>query len=249
MAARPPNSPAAELLRSTQGKYIELRASRHELAAVTVLTMPEIMSTERVALLRHLGADLRLTPGILMHDAVALARQIAVEEGAVWLNQFDNPANAQVHRDATAEEIWRDAGGRVDVFVSAVGTGGTITGVGEVKARNPQLRCVAVEPASAAVLSGQPAGAHKIPGIGVGFVPPVLNRGIVHEIVMVSDDEAFSAARRLATEEGILSGASAGAALHAALTIAERPDMRDKTIVMLMADSAERYVTTDLIAR
>jgi cysteine synthase A len=214
-----------------------------------ILTMPETMSTERVALLRLLGAEVRLTAGILMHDAVALARKIADDEGAVWLNQFENPANAQVHRDTTAEEIWHDTGGQVDVFVSAVGTGGTLTGVGEVlKARRPAVHCVAVEPHTAAVLSGRPAGPHKIPGIGVGFVPPVLNRSVIDEILTVSDEDAFAAARRLA-HEGVLAGASSGAALHAAIVVAGRPEMDRKNIVVLLADSAERYVTTDLVVR
>jgi cysteine synthase A len=154
-----------------------------------------------------------------------------------------------VHRDTTAEEIWHDTGGQVDVFVSAVGTGGTLTGVGEVlKARRPAVHCVAVEPHTAAVLSGRPAGPHKIPGIGVGFVPPVLNRSVIDEILTVSDEDAFAAARRLA-HEGVLAGASSGAALHAAIVVAGRPEMDRKNIVVLLADSAERYVTTDLVVR
>lgn len=187
-----------------------------------VLTMPEAMSKERVALLRHLGAQVVLTPGILMGEAVRRAAELAAEiPGALVLDQFKNPANPQLHRDTTAVEIWNDTQGAVDVFVSAVGTGGTITGVGEVlKARKPSVQVVAVEPAGAAVLSGRPAGSHQMPGIGVGFVPEVLNRSILDEIVAVTDEAAFFGARRLAREEGILAGVSSGAAVHAALAIA-----------------------------
>jgi cysteine synthase A len=215
-----------------------------------VLTMPEVMSTERVALLRYLGAEVVLTPGILMNDAVARASAIAAEiSGAVLLDQFANPENPRMHRETTGVEIWDDCGGNVDVFVSAVGTGGTITGVGELlKARKPDVRVVAVEPAGAAVLSGRPAGPHKIPGIGVGFVPAVLNRAIIDEIALVSDEDAFTNARRLAREEGILAGASSGAALRAALDVASRPSAEGKIIVVLLADTAERYITTPLFA-
>ena len=213
-----------------------------------ILTMPETMSTERLALLRHLGAEVELTPGILMGEAVARARQIVEEiPGALMLDQFTNPANVEVHRQTTAHEVWEDTAGHVDVFVSAIGTGGTITGVGEVlKTRKPSVQLVAVEPASAAVLSGRPAGAHRIPGIGVGFIPKVLNRSIIDEVIAVSDEDAFENTRRLAREEGILAGASSGAALHAALSVASRRGSAGKLIVVLLADSAERYVTTDL---
>jgi cysteine synthase len=213
-----------------------------------VLTMPETMSTERVALLRYLGAEVVLTPGILMNDAVARAISIAAEiPGAVKLDQFGNPANPEVHRQTTGVEIWDDTGGSVDVFVSAVGTGGTITGVGELlKSRKPEVRVVAVEPAGAALLSGKPAGNHQIPGIGVGFIPAVLNRAILDEIAVVSDDDAFACARRLGREEGILAGASSGAALSAALRVASRPEAEGKVVVVLLADTAERYVTTRL---
>ncbi len=216
-----------------------------------VLTMPETMSTERVALLRHLGADVVLTPGILMGDAIARATQLVKEiPGSIMLDQFTNPANPEVHRRTTAAEIWDDTGGAVDVFVSAVGTGGTITGVGEVlKARKPGVRIVAVEPAGAAVLSGGPAGNHLMPGIGVGFIPVVLNRAILDEVIVVTDPDAFACTRRLAREEGILAGVSSGAALHAALSVAARPDAAGKTIVVLLADTGERYVTTTLFTR
>jgi len=216
-----------------------------------VLTMPETMSTERVALLRHLGADVVLTPGILMGDAIARATQLVKEiPGSIMLDQFTNPANPEVHRRTTAVEIWEDTRGAVDVFVSAVGTGGTITGVGEVlKARKPGVRIVAVEPAGAAVLSGGPVGNHLMPGIGVGFIPAVLNRAILDEVMAVADEDAFGCTRRLAREEGILAGVSSGAALHAALAVAARPDAAGKMIVVLLADTGERYVTTTLFAR
>jgi len=216
-----------------------------------ILTMPETMSKERVAVLRHLGAEVVLTPGILMGDAVARARQLVQEiPGAIMLDQFRNPANPEVHRRTTAVEIWEDTQGAVDVFVSAVGTGGTITGVGEVlKERKPSVRIVAVEPAGAAVLSGGPVGNHLMPGIGVGFIPEVLNRSILDEIIAVTDEEAFACARRLAREEGIMAGVSSGAALHAALAVASRQDATGRMIVVLLPDTGERYVSTALFAR
>ena len=216
-----------------------------------ILTMPESMSTERVALLRHLGAEVVLTPGILMGEAVARADQIASETpNSIILDQFRNPANPEVHRRTTAVEIWEDTQGAVDFFVSAVGTGGTITGVGEVlKERKPSVRVIAVEPAGAAVLSGGTAGNHGIPGIGVGFIPAVLNRTILDEVIAVTDEEAIDCTRRLALEEGILGGISSGAALHAALAVASRPDASGKMIVVLLADTGERYLTTSLFIR
>jgi cysteine synthase A len=216
-----------------------------------VLTMPSTMSTERVALLRHLGAEVILTEGILMVGAVERAKQLLEEiPHSVMLDQFTNPANPAIHRRTTAIEIWEDSGGAVDVFVSAVGTGGTITGVGEfLKERKPVCQIVAVEPAGAALLSGGSPGDHKIPGIGVGFIPAVLKRSIIDEVFAVSDDDAFAAARRLARAEGILAGVSSGAALHAALTIAARSEAADKTIVVLLADTGERYITTSLFDR
>lgn len=215
-----------------------------------ILTMPETMSKERVALLRHLGAEVVLTPGILMVDAVARAAQLVEEiPGSIMLDQFRNPANPGVHRRTTAMEIWEDTEGAVDVFVSAVGTGGTITGVGEVlKERKPSVRVVAVEPAGAPVLSGGTAGSHRIPGIGVGFVPEVLNRSILDEVIAVTDEEAFACAQRLARKEGILAGVSSGAALHAALAVASRKEAAGKMIVVILPDTAERYVTTTLFA-
>jgi cysteine synthase len=215
-----------------------------------ILTMPETMSMERVALLRQLGAEVVLTQGILMRDALERAEQIVKETpGAVMLDQFRNKENPAVHRRTTAEEIWKDTEGAVDIFVSAVGTGGTLTGVGEVlKERKPGVRVVAVEPAGAAILSGGRAGNHTIPGIGVGFVPEVLNRAILDEVIAVSDEDAFACARRLAREEGILAGASSGAALHAALGIAATKDAAGKMIVVILADTGERYVTTALFS-
>jgi cysteine synthase A len=215
-----------------------------------VLTMPETMSKEKVALLRHLGAEVVLTPGILMGDAIARAKRLVKEiHNSIMLDQFTNPANPEMHRRTTAVEIWEHTQGAVDVFVSAVGTGGTITGVGEVlKGHKPSVRVVAVEPAGAAVLSGRPAGNHLMPGIGVGFIPQVLNRSILDEVIAVTDEEAFVCTKRLAREEGILAGVSSGAALHAALAVASRQEAKNKLIVVLLADTAERYISTSLFA-
>lgn len=215
-----------------------------------ILTMPQTMSTERVALLRHLGAEVELTPGILMGDAVARAEALhSATPGSVLLDQFRNPANPDVHRRTTAVEIWDETEGGLDAFVSAVGTGGTITGVGEVlKARKPGARVVAVEPAGAAILSGGLAGPHQMPGIGIGFVAPVLNRAVIDEIAVVTDEEAFEGSRRLAREEGILAGISSGAAVHAALELAARPEFAGKTVVVILADTGERYITSALFA-
>jgi cysteine synthase len=242
--------PGMTLVESTGGNTgIGLAAVAAVRGYRLILTMPESMSTERVALLRHLGAEVVLTPGILMGEAVAEARRIAsVTPGALPLDQFANPANPEVHRRTTGPEIWEGTGGAVDVFVSAVGTGGTITGVGEVlKERKPAVRVVAVEPDGAAVLSGRPAGKHQMPGIGVGFVPEVLNQAVIDEIVAVTDDDAFGTARRLAREEGILAGISSGAAAHAALGLAARPGAAGTTIVVLLADTGDRYVSSALM--
>ena len=214
-----------------------------------ILTMPESMSRERVALLGYLGAEVVLTPGTLMQPAVAKARELAREiPGAVMLDQFDNPANPEVHRRTTAVEIWDDTGGEVDCFVAGVGTGGTITGVGQVLKKNkPSVRVVAVEPARCAVLSGKKPGHHLIQGIGAGFVPPILDRSVIDEVIAVSEDDAFTYARRLAREEGIAGGISSGAALAASLEIARRPEARGWLIVVIIPDSGERYVTTPLV--
>jgi cysteine synthase len=213
-----------------------------------VVTMPERMSAERAALLRYLGAEVVTTPGTLMRDAVARAEELRQQTpDAVVLGQFTNPANPEIHRRTTAVEIWDDTGGEVDVFLAGVGTGGTITGVGEVlKQRKPGVQVVAVEPAKAAVLSGGAPGNHLIQGIGAGFVPPILNRAVIDEVVAVTEDEAFACARRLAREEGILAGISSGAVLAAALAIAARPASAGKLLVMVLPDSGERYVSTPL---
>lgn len=214
-----------------------------------VLTMPDSMSVERRELLSLLGAELVLTQGTDgMNGAIATAEQLVAEmPDAAMLRQFSNPANPDVHRRTTAEEIWSDTDGAVDVFVAGVGTGGTITGVGEVlKARNPAVRVVAVEPADSPVLSGGKPGPHKIQGIGAGFVPNVLNTDIIDEIIRIENDDAFTAARCLARSEGILAGISSGAALHAALEIAGRPEMEDRLIVVLLPDTGERYLSSGL---
>lgn len=213
-----------------------------------ILTMPEVMSAERVALLRFLGAEVHLTPGILMNDAVAKAQQLALEiPDAVLMDQFNNPANPRLHRETTAEEIWSDSNGEVDAFVAAIGTGGTITGVGEVlKERKPSVRIIGVEPEGAAVLSGGKPGGHQMPGIGVGFIPNVLNRSIMDEVAVVTDEQAFDCSRRLAREEGIMAGVSGGAALHAAMQEASNPALPGRTVVVFLADTAERYLSTAL---
>ena len=214
-----------------------------------VLTMPESMSVERVALLRYLGTEVELTAGILMADAVARSRQLCEEiPGAVGLDQFSNQVNPLVHRRTTGPEIWDGSQGRVVTFVSAVGTGGTLTGVGSyLRDRKPAIRIVAVEPAGAALLSGGAAGQHQVPGIGVGFIPAVLDRGLIDEVMAITDSEAFAGARRLAAEEGILAGPSSGAALEAAVRVASRDGSAGSVIVVLLADSAERYVNTALL--
>jgi cysteine synthase A len=243
--------PGATLIEPTGGNTgIGLAVAAAVRGYRLILTMPETMSRERVALLRHLGAEVVLTPGILMSDAVARATQLVKDTpGSIMLDQFSNPANPELHRRTTAVEIWDDTGGDVDVFVSAVGTGGTITGVGEVlKERKSGVRVVAVEPATAAVLSGGRAGPHLMPGIGVGFIPQVLNRSIIDEVIAVADDDAFACARRLAREEGIVAGVSSGAAVCAALVVASRHDATGKMIVVLLPDTGERYITTTLFA-
>jgi cysteine synthase A len=213
------------------------------------LTMPETMSVERRMLLRAYGAELVLTPGPEgMAGAIAKAEELAKSDPRYLIpQQFANPANPAIHRDTTAEEIWRDTGGDVDIVVAGVGTGGTITGVGQVlKQRKPSTQLIAVEPAASPVLSGGTKGPHPIQGIGAGFVPDVLDTGVVDEIVTVADDAAFATARRLAREEGILAGISAGAAAWAALRVARRPDNAGKLIVVVLPDFGERYLSTAL---
>ncbi len=214
-----------------------------------ILTMPDTMSTERRNMLRALGAELVLTPGEKgMNGAIARASEIAAEtSGAVILQQFENPANPDAHRRTTAEEIWADTGGEVDAIVAGVGTGGTITGVARVlKERRPGFRAVAVEPDDSPVLSGGEPGPHKIQGIGAGFVPGVLDRSVVDEVLRVTNEDAFAAARRLARTEGILAGISAGANVHAARQVAARPEFAGKTIVTILCDTGERYLSTPL---
>lgn len=214
-----------------------------------VLTMPETMSSERRAMLRAYGAKLELTPGVEgMSGCIQRAKELV--EGlpdAYMLQQFDNPANPAVHRRSTAEEIWQDTDGQIDFLVAGVGTGGTITGVGEViKQRKPSFQVVAVEPINSSVLSGGRPGPHKIQGIGAGFVPKVLNQDLIDEVISVRDDEAIAYGRRLAKEEGILSGISSGAALCAAVKIAQRPENAGKLIVMIQPSFGERYLSTPL---
>ncbi len=214
-----------------------------------VLTMPETMSSERRAMLRAYGAKLELTPGMSGMSGCIQRAQEMVEglPDAYMLQQFDNPANPEVHRRSTAEEIWQDTDGEVDFLVAGVGTGGTITGVGEVlKRRKPSFQIVAVEPVNSSVLSGGRPGPHKIQGIGAGFVPKVLNQGLIDEVVTVKDDEAIAYGRRLAKEEGILSGISSGAALCAAVKLAKRPENEGKLIVMIQPSFGERYLSTPL---
>jgi len=214
-----------------------------------ILTMPESMSLERRKLLKLLGAELVLTPAEKgMKGAIARANEIAAATPNAFMpQQFENPANPEIHRKTTAEEIWRDTDGRVDAVVAGVGTGGTITGVAEVlKSRNPAFQAIAVEPSDSPVISGGAPGPHKIQGIGAGFIPKNLNVDIVDSIEQVSNDEAISMARRLSDEEGIAGGISSGAAVTAALRVAARPEMKGKRIVVIIPSMAERYMSTDL---
>ncbi|XZN96487.1 MAG: cysteine synthase A [Microcoleus sp.] len=214
-----------------------------------ILTMPDTMSLERRSMLKAYGAQLELTPGHEgMLSAIARAEEIAEETpGAFLLQQFRNPANPKIHRETTAEEIWADTDGKIDFLVAGVGTGGTITGVAEViKQRKPSFRAVAVEPANSPVLSGGKSGAHKIQGIGAGFIPEVLKPELIDEVIAVSDEDAIGYSRRLAREEGLLSGISAGAALFAAIEIGKRPENAGKLIVFVQPSFGERYLSTVL---
>ena len=214
-----------------------------------ILTMPETMSVERRNLLKALGAELVLTPGAEgMKGAIRKAEELAQANPNSFLpQQFKNPANPEVHRQTTAEEIWRDTGSKVDIFVAGVGTGGTITGVGEVlKSRNPAVQVIAVEPADSPVLSGGQPGPHKIQGIGAGFVPDVLNRTVIDEIITVKNDDAMATGRELARTEGLLIGISCGAAVWAATQVARRPENKGKVIVVILPDTGERYLSTPL---
>lgn len=213
------------------------------------LTMPDTMSQERRSLLRHLGAELVLTPGSEgMGGAINKAKEILEAEKNSWMpNQFANPANPRAHRETTAEEIWRDTEGQVDILVAGVGTGGTITGVAQtIKPRKPSFKAIAVEPANSAVLSGGQKGPHKIQGIGAGFIPEVLEKSLIDDVVRVTDDDAFETARRAARQEGILCGISSGAAIWAAIEVSKRPESAGKTIVAIIASTGERYISTDL---
>jgi cysteine synthase A len=214
-----------------------------------ILTMPDTMSTERRAMLRAYGAQLELTPGVEgMRGAIAKAEQIVAElPNAYMLQQFRNPANPKIHRQATAEEIWQDTDGQVDILVAGVGTGGTLTGVAEViKQRKPSFQAIAVEPSNSQVLSGGKSGTHKIQGIGAGFIPAIFRLELIDEVIAVSDEDAISYSRRLAREEGLLSGISTGAALYAAIQIAKRPENEGKLIVMVQPSFGERYLSTTL---
>ena len=215
-----------------------------------ILVMPETMTVERRKLLKALGAELVLTPGPQgMKGAISKAEQMAAEDPALYYipRQFQNPANPEVHRRTTAEEIWRDTDGKVDAIVAGVGTGGTITGIASVlKKRKSDFKAIAVEPSESPVLSGGSPGPHRIQGIGAGFIPDVLQLDLVDEIIKVTADDAITTARRLAREEGILAGISSGAAVYAALQVASRKEMSGKMIVVILPDTGERYLSTDL---
>lgn len=214
-----------------------------------ILTMPETMSVERRKLLRGFGADLVLTPGPEgMSGAIRRAEELLAElPNGFMPQQFKNPANPEVHRRTTAEELWRDTDGEIDILIAGVGTGGTITGVSEIlKQRKPSFKAIAVEPEASPVLSGGKPGPHKIQGIGAGFVPQVLNTGVIDEVIQVSNDDAFATARRMAREEGLMVGISSGAAAYAAIQVASRPENKGKMIVFIAPSNGERYLSTPL---
>lgn len=244
--------PGATIIEPTSGNTgIGLASVAAAKGYRTILTLPETMSVERRTLLKAYGAELVLTEGAKgMKGAIAKAEELQKEiPGAVILGQFDNPANPAAHAVSTGPEIWEDTDGRVDIFVAGVGTGGTITGVGAyLKSRNPKIQVVAVEPADSSVLSGGQPGPHKLQGIGAGFVPSILNTGVYDEVFTVTTEEAFDAGRQIAQREGILVGITSGAALHAAAEIAKRPENKGKTIVALLPDSGDRYLSTPMFA-
>ena len=244
--------PGATIIEPTSGNTgIGLASVAAAKGYRAILTLPDTMSVERRNLLKAYGAELVLTEGAKgMKGAIARAEELKETiKGAVILGQFVNPANPAVHKATTGPEIWEQTGGNVDIFVAGVGTGGTVTGVGEyLKEQNPNIKVVAVEPAGSPVLSTGTPGAHKIQGIGAGFVPDVLNTGIYDEIITIENEDAFEEGRNFATSEGILVGISSGAALKAATILASRPENKDKTIVVLLPDSGDRYLSTPLFS-
>ncbi len=244
--------PGATIIEPTSGNTgIGLAAVAAAKGYKAILTLPDTMSVERRNLLKAYGAELVLTEGAKgMKGAIAKADELLNEiEGSVILGQFVNPANPAVHKATTGPEIWEQTDGKVDVFIAGVGTGGTITGVGEyLKEKNPDIKVIAVEPATSPVLSKGTAGAHKIQGIGAGFVPDVLNTKVYDEVIAIENDDAFTEGRNFALSEGILVGISSGAALKAATIVAARPEYKDKNIVVLLPDSGDRYLTTPLFS-